>query len=113
MKQLSVIPSEERSDESRDPYNAKLLTNTSGPSLKGWLLAAVLAALAILFFVFVARTYAAPPNPTLRTAEWMIVLPFLFALVGVFVQRIWNLSLSLGITTMEIFGNSRAAAGCS
>jgi 4-amino-4-deoxy-L-arabinose transferase-like glycosyltransferase len=92
VKQLSAIPSEEvavATDESRDPYKAKLLTDTSGPSLKGWLLAAVLAALAILFFVFVARTYAAPPNPTLRTSEKMVILPFLLALAAVFVQRIW------------------------
>jgi hypothetical protein len=65
----------------------KLLTDTSGPSYKGWLLAAVLAALAILFFVFIAKTYAKPPNPTLRTSEAMIILPFLFALAAVVVQR--------------------------
>ena len=91
VKQLSVIPSEERSGESRAPYSAKLLTNTSGPSLKGWLLAAVLAALAILFFVFVAKTYANPPNPTLRTSEKMVILPFLFVLAAVVAQRSWSL----------------------
>ena len=68
----------------------KLLTDMVGPSWKGWLLAAVLAALAILFFVFVARTYAAPPNPTLRTAERMIVLPFLLAFAAIVVQRSWD-----------------------
>jgi Dolichyl-phosphate-mannose-protein mannosyltransferase len=72
------------------PSEDKLLTETSGPSAKGWLLAAVLAALGIGFFVFVARTYAAPPNATLRTAEWMIVLPFLFALAAIAIQRSWD-----------------------
>jgi 4-amino-4-deoxy-L-arabinose transferase-like glycosyltransferase len=68
----------------------KLLTDRSGPSSKGWLLAAGFAALAILGFVFVARTYAAPPNPTLRTAQRMIIVPFLLALAAVVVQRSWG-----------------------
>ncbi len=68
----------------------KLLTDRSGPSSKSWLMAAVLAALAILCFVFVARTYAAPPNPNLRTAQAMIVVPFLFALSAIGLARIWH-----------------------
>jgi hypothetical protein len=68
----------------------RLLTASSGPSSKGWLVAAVAAALAIVLFVFVANTYARPPNPTLRTSERMIILPFLFALAAITIQRIWT-----------------------
>ena len=69
----------------------KLLTDTSGPSSKGWLLAAVLAALAILFFVFVAKTYADPTqsNPAHELRQ-MVILPFLFALAAIVVQRSWS-----------------------
>ena len=79
----------------------KLLAETAVPSWKAWLSAAVLAALAILCFVYVARTYAAPPNPTLRTAERMIVLPFLLAVAAIIIQRSWNsfvAPLSTGVT---------------
>jgi len=68
----------------------KFLADTSGPSWKAWLSAAALAALAILCFVFVARTYAAPPNPTLRTAQRMIILPFLLALAAIIIQKFWS-----------------------
>ena len=66
------------------------LTDASGPSAKGWLVAAVVAALGILCFVYVAKTYARPPNPNLRTSEVMIVLPFLFALAAIVLQRRWG-----------------------
>jgi len=67
-----------------------LLEDASGPSYKGWLPAAVLAALAILLFVFIAKTYAKPPNPTLQAAEKMIILPFVFALAALVIQKAWN-----------------------
>jgi len=71
------------------PSEDKLLTGQAGPSTKGWLFAAVLAALAILFFVFVVKTYAKPPNPTLRSSEAMIIVPFLIALAAIVLQQIW------------------------
>src|SRR5271157_3059123 len=46
-----------------------LLSDTGGPSSKAWLLAAGLGTLAILLFVWVAKTFATPPNPTLRSSE--------------------------------------------
>ncbi len=85
----------------------RLLADTTGPSSKGWLFAAVLAALAILFFVFVARTLAKPPNPTLRTTEMMTVLPFLLAFAAIVIQRSWN---SL-VAWRPISANSRFLAG--
>jgi len=67
-----------------------LLSDTGGPSSKAWLLAAGLGTLAILLFVWVAKTFAKPPNPTLRSSELMTVLPFLLAICAILVQRNWD-----------------------
>ena len=68
-----------------------ILASTDGPSTKAWLLAAVLATLAILMFIWTAKTFARPqPNPTLRTTELMTVLPILLALIAILVQRNWK-----------------------
>ena len=67
-----------------------LLTDTNGPSSKAWIFAAALGTLAISLFVWVARTFAQPPNPTLRTTELMTVLPFLLALFAILVQNNWQ-----------------------
>jgi 4-amino-4-deoxy-L-arabinose transferase-like glycosyltransferase len=72
------------------PTDGKPLDNSSGPSSKAWLLAAALATIAIMLFVWVAKTFAKPPNPTLRTSELMIVVPFLLALGAILVQRNWQ-----------------------
>ncbi len=70
--------------------DGKLLGDSDGPSSKAWLLAAALGTLAILSFVWVANTFARPPNSTLRSSELMTVLPFLLALGAIFVQRNWE-----------------------
>ncbi len=69
--------------------DGELLDDSSGPSSNAWLLAAALATIAILLFVWVAKTFAKPPNPTLRTSELMTVVPFLLALGAILVQRSW------------------------
>jgi Dolichyl-phosphate-mannose-protein mannosyltransferase len=76
----------------RQPKQAdgKLLDNSSGPSSKAWLLAAALATIAILLFVWVAETFAKPPNPTLQTSELMTVVPFALALGSILVQIGWG-----------------------
>ena len=67
----------------------QLLNDMEGPSAKAWLVAAAMGTLAILSFVWVAKTFAKPPNPTLRSTQLMIVLPFLLALLAILVQRNW------------------------
>ena len=67
----------------------QLLNDMEGPSAKTWLVAAAMGTLAILSFVWVAKTFAKPPNPTLRSTQLMIVLPFLLALLAILVQRNW------------------------
>jgi 4-amino-4-deoxy-L-arabinose transferase-like glycosyltransferase len=76
------------SEPKRD--NGELLDDSSGPSSNAWLLAAALATIAIVLFVWVAKTFAKPPNPTLRTSELMTVVPFLLALGAILVQRSWT-----------------------
>jgi len=70
--------------------DGKLLNDADGPSSKAWLLAAGLGTVAILSFVWVAKTFAKPPNPTLQTTELMTVLPLLLALCAIVVQRSWD-----------------------
>ena len=79
----------------------KLLDDTSGPSSKAWLLAAALASIAIILFVWVAKTFARPPNPTLRASELMIVVPFLLALGAILVQRNWQWLTSWRTTLLD------------
>jgi len=67
-----------------------LLADTRAPSSKGWLLASGFGVLAILLFVWVAKTFAKPPNPSLRSTELMAVLPFLLALFAILVQSNWD-----------------------
>ncbi len=81
--------------------NGKLLDDSSGPSSRAWLLAAALATIAILLFVWIAKTFAKPPNPTLRTSELMIVVPFLLALGAILVQRNWQRLTSWRTTFLD------------
>ncbi len=69
----------------------RLSGDIGGPSAKGWMLGAGLATIAILFFIFMAKTFVKPrPNPTLRTTELMTVLPLVLASLAVVLQRIWK-----------------------
>ena len=69
----------------------KLLTETHGSSPKTWLLAAGLGTLAILFFVFMAKTFLkSAPNPTLRTTELMTALPFVLAVLAILLEKTWK-----------------------
>jgi len=79
----------------------RLLTDTSGPSYKSCLLAALAAALAILLFVFVAKAYARPPNPSLRTSQKMIILPFLLAVGAIIIQKGWNSAIAAGVVRLR------------
>jgi uncharacterized membrane protein len=68
-----------------------LLTGTRGPSTISWGIAAMVATCAILIFIHMAKAYAKPePSPTLRITEKLIVLPALFFIVGVAIQRSWK-----------------------
>lgn len=70
-----------RSQESipRDP---------SGPSAKAWLWAGAFGTLAILTFIWAAKTFARP-NAMLRTTERMTILPILLAVAAVLVEKNW------------------------
>ena len=82
---VAGVASANRSDGRED-----LLRDSHGPSSVVWLLAGSLATLAILAFIFIARRFAHPPNPTLKTTEAMIVLPFLLAAIAILLQRSWE-----------------------
>ena len=70
--------------------DATLLNDSNGPSSTGWVLAAGVGTLAILLFVWVAKTFAKPPNPTIHSTELMTVLPFLLAICAILVQKNWE-----------------------
>ena len=65
-----------------------VLSDTRGPSAKAWLWAGAFGTLAILVFIWTAKTFARP-NATLRTTERMAILPILLAVAAVLVQRNW------------------------
>jgi hypothetical protein len=69
----------------------RLLADIRGASPRAWVLAAGLGTMAILAFVFMAKAFAKPrPNPTLRTTEVMIVLPFALAGLAIVLQKAWK-----------------------
>jgi hypothetical protein len=69
----------------------KLFIKTRGPSPRAWVLAAVLGTIAILFFVFMAKTFLkSAPNSTLRTTEVMTVLPFVLTVLAILLQKTWK-----------------------
>lgn len=80
----------------------KHLADSQDVSPRAWLLAGGLGALAILFFVFMAKTYVQPrPNPTLRTTEWMTVLPLAIAAAAVVLQKNWKRVIDRGSLAFE------------
>jgi Dolichyl-phosphate-mannose-protein mannosyltransferase len=69
----------------------KLLAGTPGPSWRSWVSAAGLATVLIAGFVFMAKVFAKPrPNPTLKIAEAMIVLPFAMSVLAILLEKSWN-----------------------
>lgn len=68
----------------------KLLSDTGRVSSTIWLAAAILGTLTILSFIFAVNELVVRPNVTLRTSEWMTVLPVAIALLAIVFQKHWK-----------------------
>jgi hypothetical protein len=68
---------------------ASIARDTSGPSAKAWLWSGMFATLAILAFIWTARTFARP-HEALQTTERMTIIPMLLAVTAVLVEGNWT-----------------------